>query len=621
LPTGEAPIPETATQTSDAGKSGAAKPEHASVVRKEAGFRPLAALKSTIRSAPWIVIAVVLHVIIFAVLGIVYVQSHKANEEQDPASISVGQSKPEENPEPEIKAEEIIDRNAIPKAQNVDATLEAGDELMADMPIVAGDAGDSNAPADVAGGPDASSANASGGTALGVGSGPGHFGTGKPSAFVSRVAGTGTGVPRGTDATAKTQKAVRDGLLWLARHQKADGSWSAANLHEVCDKDAACDANQKGAEFTTEYDEGLTGLALLAFLGFGADHTNKLKVVDNRGKTIRLGEVVKNGLLYLKKRQEQFKDGRFSENGHIYNEALATLAMCEAYGMTHNEKFWKEPAQNGVNFLIAAQRMSPGGTGLWGWRYEPRAWIEGPEGKAAFPDEKEWKARTYWSDISATAWVVMALKSAELAELTVNHDSMKGAMEFTKWVTVKDGRVAYMDPMQVGRKIAGPDDHFGFHPATLDALGMCVRTFVEKNIEDPVLEMSAKHLLDDVPTLPSRDKKGEESKDPKEKLLGIDYYYWYYGTLALNQFDGPDSPKRTNKYWRPWNKALTEVLLPLQTPAESKPKACGEGGWATPDRWSYAGGPIYRTAINVLTLEVYYRYENAFGAGSKKTPK
>jgi hypothetical protein len=615
LPTGEAPIPDTATKQSDTGASGAAKPDHVSVVRKPAGFRPIAFIRSTIRTAPWVVIAVVLHVIIFAVLGIMYVKTHGPNAPAAPTAISVGKSKDDQK-EPEIKAEEIIDRNAIPKAQNVDATLEAGDELTSDIPIPSGDPSDSNAPADAAGGADSSNANASGGTSLGVGAGPGHYGSGKPSAFLSRTAGNGTGVPVGKDATAKTQKAVRDGLLWLVRHQQPDGSWSAAKLHEICDKDGPCDASQKGVEFTAQYDEGLTGLALLAFLGFGADHTNKLKVVDNRGRTIRLGECVKNGLLWLKKRQEAHKDGRFSDDGHIYNESLATLAMCEAYGMTHNEKYWKEPAQKGINFLVAAQRLSPSGTGLWGWRYEPRAWIEGPEGKAAFPDEKEWRARQHWADISATTWVVMALKSAELAELTVPDDSMKGAMDFAKFVTVKDGRVAYMDPMQVGRKIAGEGDEFGFHPATLDALGMCVRTFVEKNIDDPILEQSAKHLADDLPALPSRDKEGKESKDPKEKLLGVDYYYWYYGTLALNQFDGPDSPKRTNKYWKPWNRALTDVLLPLQTPAESKPKSCAEGGWTTPDRWSYAGGPIYRTAMNVLTLEVYYRYENAFGASA-----
>ena len=41
---------------------------------------------------------------------------------------------------------------------------------------------------------------------------------------------------------------------------------------------------------------------------------------------------------------------------------------------------------------------------------------------------------------------------------------------------------------------------------------------------------------------------------------------------------------------------------------------CSRGGWLVGDRWSHAGGPIYTTAINTLTLEVYYRYENAFGA-------
>ena len=32
------------------------------------------------------------------------------------------------------------------------------------------------------------------------------------------------------------------------------------------------------------------------------------------------------------------------------------------------------------------------------------------------------------------------------------------------------------------------------------------------------------------------------------------------------------------------------------------------------DRWAYAGGRVYGTAINVLTLEVYYRYASVFGS-------
>jgi hypothetical protein len=278
--------------------------------------------------------------------------------------------------------------------------------------------------------------------------------------------------------------------------------------------------------------------------------------------------------------------------------------MCEAYGSTFHSA-WKDSAQRGVNFLVKAQRRNPSGKGVWGWRYMPRDLAESEESKKFYEKPVDWERAKTESDTSVTTWVVMALKSAELCGLEVPHSSMEGAMDFVRSVTsTKDGRVAYMDIRQVGRKIEGEGQEFLYHETTMAALGMCVRTFVEKNINDPVLELSAKRILNDLPTV-SKDK------------MSVDYYYWYYGTLALNQYDGPDSPKRTGKYWNPWNKAMVDVLLPLQDKTQgqnNKPTGCAHGGWTTQDRWGLTGGPIYRTALNVLTLEVYYRYANAFGA-------
>ena len=37
------------------------------------------------------------------------------------------------------------------------------------------------------------------------------------------------------------------------------------------------------------------------------------------------------------------------------------------------------------------------------------------------------------------------------------------------------------------------------------------------------------------------------------------------------------------------------------------------GSWEPIDRWGGEGGRVYATAINALTLEVYYRYANVFG--------
>jgi hypothetical protein len=564
----------------------------------------MAFIRGVLKNSPWVVIAVVLHVVAIAVLGIVYVKSEQQAKD-DPLSVGISNTKPtDEAIKDEPKDEPLIDRTAIPKANNdADAPIEATDVLTGDTATAIGD----DAPSTNDSGavdPNYEAGAPSGGTAIGVGRGPGHFGTGKPSAFVGRKAGNGTGGPRKGESV-QTYKAVMDGLVWLMRHQQPDGSWSVDKLAGACDKDACC--GDAKVEMAATYNEGVTGLALLAFLGFGADHQTKWKLTDEVRKTPpkRVGEIVTKGLLWLEARQKAHEDGRFTDDGQTYNEALATLAMCEAYGMTNYPR-WKVSAQAGIKFLLASQRMSPNGAGLWGWRYRPRGYFEnaanmkpwlGSEGLAE-NDEKSWKKAQYESDLSATTWVVMALKSAELVGIEVPVESPNGAMEFVKYVTVKDRGIAYMDPLQVGRKVMSGDpeeDKYGFHPSTLDALGMCCRTFITKDAADPVLEWSAARIAKDAPA--SKDK------------LAVDYYYWYYATLALNQFDGPGNPKRTNKYWRPWEKALVETLLPLQ---EDK-KTCGHGGWPTPDRWSLAGGPIYRTAINVLTLEVYYRYGNVFG--------
>jgi hypothetical protein len=205
------------------------------------------------------------------------------------------------------------------------------------------------------------------------------------------------------------------------------------------------------------------------------------------------------------------------------------------------------------------------------------------------------------ADTSVTTWCVMALKSAQLSGLTVKPEAMQGALEYIKWVTADNGMVGYIDPKGAGATVTGKNDHFKYHPAVMSALGMCSRIFTTHDPDDPFLDLAAKQVIADLPQI-SKDK------------LTVDYYYWYYGSLALNQFDGPDSPKRSGKYWGPWNKAMVESVIAMQNTEE---RSCHRGGWIQLDRWAYTGGPIYTTAINVLTLEVYYRYENAFG-GAKR---
>jgi hypothetical protein len=543
------------------------------------------------------VIAVVLHVIAIAALGIIYVKTERGQKDEPPVSIEVGKHK-EEVKEEIAAPQEMLDRNEIPKPRtDVEAEMVSTDvpDLLSDQ------APDEKVDWSKEAGVDSESIQGapSGGTAIGVG-GVGHAGSGRPSAFVGRTAGKGTGEPGGrkTGPTIKTEAAVRSGLIWLCRHQQKDGSWSASRMKDVCDAKGGCFDISKEATFSPEYDEGLTSLALLAFLGAGHDHLSKIKVGDTlRAKPYYFGEVVKSGLKWLDDRQKTHKDGRFTDAGNTYNESLATLAMCEAYGLS-GQKRWRESAEKGVKFLLESQRRDPhdpSDKALWGWRYDPRAAYDTEEAKKTYPDPRDLRQAAHESDISATTWAVMALKDAEIVGIEVPREAMEGAMNFCKWVTTKERGVAYMDPKDAGRKVTGPGSEYDFHQGTLAALGMCVRTFVEHDGTDPVLAQSAAFIVKDLPTV-SKNK------------LSVDYYYWYYASLALNQFDAPGSPTATGKFWRAWNEALQDAILPLQDDS----KTCANGGWMLPDRWSLTGGPIYRTAMNVLTLEVYYRYANAF---------
>lgn len=126
---------------------------------------------------------------------------------------------------------------------------------------------------------------------------------------------------------------------------------------------------------------------------------------------------------------------------------------------------------------------------------------------------------------------------------------------------------------------------------TLTAVGMLCRMFIEKDKADKALEGGAKLL-----------SKGLPEYDTAKKVeIPIDYYYWYYATQAMYQFDGP-----AGKYWTGWNDAMKKALLAGQ---KDKNAGCLSGSWdASVDRWGFEGGRVYATALNALTLETYYRY-------------
>jgi hypothetical protein len=248
------------------------------------GFDTVAFVRGTIKNAPWIVIAIVFHVIIFAVLSVWYVVSHKKADDQAPTVVSVTNKTEEEVVEPDPPPTEIIDRNAIPKMTEAEQNGPVNPDEVIIPDAAPGRRGeitdntdpnkepgefnpDPEAPANVPSG-------ATGGTAIGVGK-IGHFGTGKPSAFLSRRAGAGGrgggGLGQGGGggqggSTKQTESAVMWALRWLKNHQSPDGHWDSDGF------DAQCKLNRCDGPGEATYDPGVSGLALLCFLGAGETH-------------------------------------------------------------------------------------------------------------------------------------------------------------------------------------------------------------------------------------------------------------------------------------------------------------------------------------------------------------
>jgi len=332
-----------------------------------------------------------------------------------------------------------------------------------------------------------------------------------------------------------TESAVEAALRWLARHQEPDGHWNGKKYEA------------KG----NDGDVGITGLALLAFLGAG--HTEKSgRFRDNvrRAQAWLISQQSpKDGLIGYKYRE--FHHGY----GGGYLHPIAALALAESYGMAKNPQVGAA-AQKAVDFAINVHQKP-----YEGWRYE---------NKSA-------------GDVSATGWYVMFLKSSRIAGLKVDGAGFQGAMNLINRCTnKKNGSVGYMNARGV--------------PSTT-AVGMVCRQFMGQRNTNKWLVKGAEYLMSDPENLPAWDKKNGRC------VWGpCTFYHWYYGTLAMFQMGGKD--------WMTWNAALKKTLLPKQCKGGPMDGSANDkdGSWDPLGRQTRYGGRVYSTAVGALCLEVYYRY-------------
>ncbi len=491
-------------------------------------------LYAQLRKTPWIGASVLVHGVLF---GFLLLLPHGAPSDAPPvlvATIAPPVDRPDltDPPEPPDPPDDPrIDREDEPLARLPDTEIDEKIETDDDQP----DEGALGLPDQFANSPfDQLSTN----RVIGIGpAAGGKFGW-------RRGGKRNTSGPGGRGEGGGTQPAVDRALSWLARHQSPDGRWDADGFTSQC-KGNPCDGLGE-----SPYDPGVSGLALLPFLGAGETHVQG----EHRS-------VVKKALSYLRSIQDS--EGAFGPrtSQHFqYNSSIATLAMAEAYGLS-GSRLLREPAQRAVGFVQQSQNP------YIAWRYGVR------DGE---------------NDTSVTGWMVMALKSAKLAGLEVDGGAFRGALAWVDKMTEPEfGRVGYQ--RRGGAPARTPDNMERF-PAdqseAMTAAGVLVRIF---SGQDPTRREEIRKGVDLMLRRPPRWDIDAGT---------IDMYYWYYGTLALHQVGGQP--------WKKWNAAMKTAVVDSQRNQAGRDE---RGSWDPVGPWGREGGRVYSTATMALCLQVYYRYQ------------
>ena len=332
-------------------------------------------------------------------------------------------------------------------------------------------------------------------------------------------------------ASTASEQAVELGLAWLAKHQHKDGGWDLDHQRGGGAEQMSPNPGKPAGRI------GATALALLPFLGKG--YTQRQDYSDKA--------TVRRGLSFLitSIRDEGPNGGSMlDQTGEMYSHALATICLCEAFGMT-KDPMLEEPVRAALKYIIYSQDPVGGG-----WRYTPRE-----------P-----------GDTSVLGWQLMALKSAQMACVPHSPGVYERVGRFLDHVqTEKGARYAYMDPAEVAR------------PSTT-AIGLLCRMYLGWKQAHPELQAAVAEMAEVGPDRRTGD--GTQAN----------MYYNYYATQVMRHIGGPK--------WDQWNVAMRDFLVRTQA---TEGVASGSWFFRD-ELSSEHGGRLYVTSMCLLTLEVYYRH-------------
>jgi hypothetical protein len=331
-------------------------------------------------------------------------------------------------------------------------------------------------------------------------------------------------------------KAIERALNWFVATQKIDGSWDGGNVSRI----------------------GTTGLIMISFMGYGVLHVEP----PNTPQTASASSNPKYRAAMAKAVEWMLKqvssDGSIRDSGRMYDQGIATYALCEAYGLAADASL-KDACERAVAFIVKAQNRETGG-----WRYVPISSSKSEKG-----------------DLSVSGFQIMAIESAKYSKLAVPDTAFKLAREF-------------LDSRSGGpqRGLYGYHNDRSLPTPAMTAVGMfCQRLLLESGAQLDVerVKESANYIRANLPSVED-----------------VNYYYWWYGSYAM----GYHSDQAWDEwYWgtkeRPDYPGLGTILLDRQVKTGDL-----AGSWSPEGYMAERFGRHITTAFVILMMETPYRFSS-----------
>ena len=254
-------------------------------------------------------------------------------------------------------------------------------------------------------------------------------------------------VAQSRGGSIETEKAVQDGLRWLAKNQQADGRWDPRLTGGGIER-SELGQDRKGAG--SRADNGITGLALLAFLADGNTHLEG-----------PYRENVARGIQFLISTQlsDGFVGGQSQAFERMYCHGMAMLAISEALALTGDSQL-VSAVRRAVEYSVRAQHPTDGG-----WRYYP-----GDTG-----------------DMSQFGWQVLSIHSAGLGGVHVPKSTVDGMHRFLHASTRGASR---------GLGCYRPGER---HSPTMTAEALTCRYLLEDNVSRDTIDEATRFVIQNLP--------------------------------------------------------------------------------------------------------------------------